>query len=79
MSTRVIGLPGTASYLPERVVTNEGVAAMTPDATTEWILRKTAIAPATGLPKTRLPRISPPSPHRPPWSTRTCRSTASTT
>ena len=43
MSTRAIGLLGTGSYLPERVVTNEEVAAMTPDATAEWILRKTAI------------------------------------
>ncbi|QFZ18734.1 3-oxoacyl-ACP synthase III family protein [Saccharothrix syringae] len=44
MSTRAIGLLGTGSYLPERVVTNEEVAAMTPDATAEWILRKTAIS-----------------------------------
>ncbi|MFI9382140.1 3-oxoacyl-ACP synthase III family protein [Kutzneria sp. NPDC052558] len=43
MSTRPIGLLGTGSYLPERVVTNEDIAAMTPDATPEWILRKTAI------------------------------------
>jgi len=43
MSTRAIGLLGTGSYLPERVVSNEDIAAMTPDATAEWILRKTAI------------------------------------
>ncbi len=43
MSTRAIGLLGTGSYLPERVVSNEDIAAMTPDATPEWIQRKTAI------------------------------------
>ena len=43
MSAPAVGFLGTGSYLPERVVTNEDVAEMVPDATPEWIARKTAI------------------------------------
>jgi 3-oxoacyl-(acyl-carrier-protein) synthase III len=39
-----IGFLGTGSYVPERVVTNDDVAELVPDATPEWILRKTGIA-----------------------------------
>jgi acetoacetyl-CoA synthase len=43
--TRVpIGLLGTGSYVPERVVTNEDIAALVPDASVDWILSRTAIA-----------------------------------
>ncbi|WP_367129081.1 3-oxoacyl-ACP synthase III family protein [Saccharothrix sp. HUAS TT1] len=38
-----IGILGTGSYVPERVVTNEEVHRLVPDAPPEWIVRKTAI------------------------------------
>ena len=38
-----IGLLGTGSYVPERVVTNEEIASLVTDATPEWILGKTGI------------------------------------
>jgi 3-oxoacyl-[acyl-carrier-protein] synthase-3 len=38
-----IGIVGTGSYLPERVVSNEELVTWVPDATTEWIERKTHI------------------------------------
>lgn len=44
MTQRTIGLLGTGSYVPDRVVTNEEIAAMVPDITPEWIMRKTAIS-----------------------------------
>lgn len=39
-----IGFLGTGSYVPERIVTNDDIAALVPDATPEWILRKTGIS-----------------------------------
>jgi acetoacetyl-CoA synthase len=39
-----VGFLGTGSYIPERVVTNDEIAARVPDAPAEWILRKTAIS-----------------------------------
>lgn len=44
MTGRAIGVLGTGSYVPERVVTNEEIAARVPDVTPEWIMRKTAIS-----------------------------------
>ncbi|SEP37564.1 3-oxoacyl-ACP synthase III family protein [Amycolatopsis saalfeldensis] len=44
MTQRTIGLLGTGSYVPDRVVTNEEIVAMVPNITTEWIMRKTGIA-----------------------------------
>lgn len=38
-----IGIMGTGSYLPERVVSNEELVTWVPDATTEWVERKTLI------------------------------------
>lgn len=38
-----IGIMGTGSYVPERVVTNDDIHALVPDAPPEWVLRKTAI------------------------------------
>lgn len=38
-----IGILGTGSYVPERVVTNEDIHHLVPDAPAEWILGKTAI------------------------------------
>lgn len=38
-----IGVLGTGSFVPDRVVTNEEIAELVPDATAEWILRKTGI------------------------------------
>ncbi len=43
MTPGPVGILGTGAYLPAREVTNEEIAALTPDATPEWILRKTAI------------------------------------
>ncbi|HEY2700573.1 MAG TPA: ketoacyl-ACP synthase III [Pseudonocardiaceae bacterium] len=43
MTRPAIGLLGTGSYLPERRVSNEEIAARVPDVTPEWIVRKTAI------------------------------------
>jgi 3-oxoacyl-[acyl-carrier-protein] synthase-3 len=37
-------LLGTGSYLPDRVVTNEEIAALVPGITPDWIMRKTAIS-----------------------------------
>jgi 3-oxoacyl-(acyl-carrier-protein) synthase III len=42
-TTPAVGVLGTGSYVPERLVTNEELAARIPDVTTEWIIRKTAI------------------------------------
>ncbi|WP_245848791.1 3-oxoacyl-ACP synthase III family protein [Lentzea kentuckyensis] len=42
-AVEAIGILGTGSYLPERVVSNEDVHALVPDAPPEWIERKTAI------------------------------------
>jgi 3-hydroxybutyryl-CoA dehydrogenase len=39
-----VGLLGTGSYVPDRVVTNEEIAALVPDAPVEWILRRTGIS-----------------------------------
>ncbi|MFJ7242169.1 3-oxoacyl-ACP synthase III family protein [Streptomyces olivaceus] len=39
-----IGVLGTGSYVPERVVTNDDIAALVPDATVEWIVRRTGIS-----------------------------------
>lgn len=41
--TAAIGILGTGAYVPERVVTNDELAARMPDVTAEWIIRKTAI------------------------------------
>jgi 3-oxoacyl-[acyl-carrier-protein] synthase-3 len=38
-----VGILGTGSYLPERVVTNVDIAAMVPGADPEWITQKTMI------------------------------------
>ncbi|MFC5286614.1 3-oxoacyl-ACP synthase III family protein [Actinokineospora guangxiensis] len=38
-----IGILGTGSYVPQRIVTNEDIAALVPDATPEWILSRTGI------------------------------------
>ena len=38
-----VGILGTGSYLPERVVTNVDLAAMVPGADAEWVSRKTLI------------------------------------
>jgi acetoacetyl-CoA synthase len=43
MTRQAVGFLGTGSYLPERAVSNEHLAARVPDATPEWIVRKTAI------------------------------------
>jgi 3-oxoacyl-[acyl-carrier-protein] synthase-3 len=43
MTERAVGILGTGSYLPEREVSNTEVAALVPDITPEWIVRKTAI------------------------------------
>jgi 3-oxoacyl-(acyl-carrier-protein) synthase III len=43
VSTVAIGIVSTGSYVPERIVTNDDIAALVPDVTPEWILRKTAI------------------------------------
>ncbi|MBB5937242.1 3-oxoacyl-ACP synthase III family protein [Streptomyces zagrosensis] len=40
---RPIGILGTGSYVPERVVTNEEVAAKVPDITADWIESRTGI------------------------------------
>jgi 3-oxoacyl-[acyl-carrier-protein] synthase III len=42
-TTMAIGIAGTGSYLPERVVSNEELVTWVPGATTEWIERKTHI------------------------------------
>ncbi|MFI6096925.1 3-oxoacyl-ACP synthase III family protein [Lentzea sp. NPDC051213] len=39
-----IGVLGTGSCVPDRVVTNEEIAELVTEATPEWILRKTGIA-----------------------------------
>ncbi|MEU8825811.1 ketoacyl-ACP synthase III [Streptomyces sp. NPDC048636] len=41
--TSAIGILGTGAYLPAREVGNDELAALVPDTTAEWILRKTAI------------------------------------
>lgn len=41
--TAAVGVLGTGSYVPERVVTNQELADRMPDVTAEWIVRKTAI------------------------------------
>ncbi len=38
-----IGIISTGAYVPERVVTNEEIWALVPDATPEWIVSRTAI------------------------------------
>ncbi|MFC4072164.1 3-oxoacyl-ACP synthase III family protein [Actinoplanes subglobosus] len=38
-----VGILGTGSYLPERVVTNVDLLALVPDADPEWVSRKTMI------------------------------------
>ncbi|MEV4281969.1 3-oxoacyl-ACP synthase III family protein [Actinoplanes xinjiangensis] len=38
-----VGILGTGSYLPERVVTNVDLLALVPDADPEWVSRKTLI------------------------------------
>jgi acetoacetyl-CoA synthase len=38
-----IGILGTGAYVPERVVTNEEICALAPDATPDWILSRTGI------------------------------------
>ncbi|MEI5103024.1 ketoacyl-ACP synthase III [Streptomyces sp. PmtG] len=38
-----IGILGTGAYVPERVVTNDDITALVPDAPPEWILRRTGI------------------------------------
>jgi 3-oxoacyl-[acyl-carrier-protein] synthase-3 len=43
MIRQAIGFLGTGSYLPERVVSNDEIAEWIPEATPEWIVRKTAI------------------------------------
>lgn len=43
MTQATVGFLGTGSYLPEREMSNEDVAALVPDVTAEWIERKTAI------------------------------------
>jgi 3-oxoacyl-(acyl-carrier-protein) synthase III len=42
-SRMAVGILGTGSYLPERVVTNVDLAAMVPGADAEWVSRKTLI------------------------------------
>jgi acetoacetyl-CoA synthase len=42
-SRMAVGILGTGSYLPERVVTNADLAAMVPGADAEWVSRKTLI------------------------------------
>ena len=43
MTRPAVGFLGTGAYLPERSVSNEDIVAKVPDATSEWIVRKTAI------------------------------------
>ncbi|QWF78535.1 3-oxoacyl-ACP synthase III family protein [Amycolatopsis sp. CA-230715] len=43
MTEKTAGIVATGSYLPERKVTNDEVAARVPDITAEWIERKTLI------------------------------------
>ncbi|RKR91909.1 3-oxoacyl-[acyl-carrier-protein] synthase-3 [Micromonospora pisi] len=43
MRETAVGILGTGSYLPERKVTNEEIAARVPGVTPEWIERKTLI------------------------------------
>lgn len=43
MSSMAIGILATGSYVPDRVVTNEEICALVPDATPDWILSRTGI------------------------------------
>ncbi|WP_172381394.1 3-oxoacyl-ACP synthase III family protein [Streptomyces sp. MNP-20] len=38
-----VGILGTGAYVPERVVTNDAINELVPDAPAEWILRRTGI------------------------------------
>jgi 3-oxoacyl-[acyl-carrier-protein] synthase III len=62
-----IGILATGGYVPDRVVTNEEICALVPDATPDWILSRTGIVTRRYAPRTRPPRTWRPARPAGPW------------